>query len=360
MIINFSELKNDYDIVIIGAGVTGLALSRFLYTQNKKILIVEAGKFKFDKKTNKDSYATVKNFGNWPVQNYASYHSRVRMFGGNANVWGGWCMELDDYDYNQNIVWNFLREDLKLHYSNAYRILNINPKSIHKNQLNLKSVDPYVINVSRGNYINDSKKYIENTKDIDLLVQTKVTKLNFNKNVVTSIDLKNLSDETACVEMKKLVISTGGIEATKILLNSIPSELENSNLGEYFMEHPQLQVGRVIISDSSINKFIEQFSPPTAKHLFDDKLNVQIDKYFSGFKSTDLNVRNYFVLRTSDVYQSKALYRLRHMILTRSFNSVGRIKIQDLIELISDILNMFSKKIKILLQKINHIQLFYI
>ena len=62
MIINFSELKNDYDIVIIGAGVTGLALSRFLYTQNKKILIVEAGKFKFDKKTNKDSYATVKNF----------------------------------------------------------------------------------------------------------------------------------------------------------------------------------------------------------------------------------------------------------------------------------------------------------
>ena len=61
------------------------------------------------------------------------------MFGGNANVWGGWCMELDDYDYNQNIVWNFLREDLKLHYSNAYRIfLNINPKSIHKNQLNLK------------------------------------------------------------------------------------------------------------------------------------------------------------------------------------------------------------------------------
>ena len=36
------------------------------------------------------------------------------------------------------------------------------------------------------------------------------------------------------------------------------------------MEHPQLQVGRVTISNSSINKFIQTNSPPTAKHLFDD------------------------------------------------------------------------------------------
>ena len=109
MIINKSEIKKDYDIVIVGAGITGLALGRLLDSEKYKVLIIEAGDFKFNKKANKNSYAKVNNIGNWPVQNYASYHSRVRMFGGNANVWGGWCMELDEYDYNQNMVLESLK-----------------------------------------------------------------------------------------------------------------------------------------------------------------------------------------------------------------------------------------------------------
>ena len=60
------------------------------------------------------------------------------MFGGNANVWGGWCMELDEYDYNQNVMWGTLKNDLKLHYKKAYEILNINPKGITREELNLK------------------------------------------------------------------------------------------------------------------------------------------------------------------------------------------------------------------------------
>ena len=74
-------------------------------------------------------------------------------------------------------------------------------------------------------------------------------------------------------------------------------------------------------------------------------VNIQKDKYFSGFKSTNPNIRNYFVLRTSDVYQSKTLYRLRHIILTRTLSSAGKIKAKDIVELISDLINMFIKKI---------------
>ena len=111
------------------------------------------------------------------------------------------------------------------------------------------------------------------------------------------------------------------------------------------MEHPQIQVGRVKIKDKDINKFIKKYSPPTAKHLFDDKLNKQEDKYFSGFKSINSDIRNYFVLRTSDVYQSKALYRLRHIILTQSLKSTGNIKVSDLYELARDLIDMFMKKI---------------
>ena len=126
------------------------------------------------------------------------------------------------------------------------------------------------------------------------------------------------------------------------------------------MEHPQIQVGRVKIKNSEINKFIKNFAPPTARHLFDDKLNIKKDKSFSGFKSTNQEVRNYFVLRSSDVYQSKGLYRLRHIILTKSISSTGKITINDTANLILDIFNLIFKKFLSFFLYITRTRLFYI
>ena len=350
MIINKSQLRDNYDVVIIGAGIAGLALSRFL-NLNKNILLVESGDFKFNKSINESSFAKSKNIGNWPTENYASYYSRVRMFGGNANVWGGWCMELDEYDYSHNTIWNMLKKDLEIHYKRAYEILNINPQEIDSNELNMKRIKPYSINITRGNYIKESKEYLEKSLNIDVLIQTELTKINFNEKKVHSIYLEDHDKDKFEIKLNKLIISTGGIETTKLLLSSLPPSLINLNLGKYFMEHPQIQVGRVFIKNSLVNNFLKKYSPPTAKHLFDDRLDVKQPKYFSGFKSTDQNVRNYFVLRTSNVYQSKALYRLRHIILTRNLNSVGHIKFKDLINLVIDVSDMFLVKIKSLLVK---------
>jgi len=112
------------------------------------------------------------------------------------------------------------------------------------------------------------------------------------------------------------------------------------------MEHLQIQVGRVSIKNPLINKFIKTYSPPTVKHLFDDKLEEMESKYFSGFQPTNQEVRNYFVLRNSNVYQSRSLYRLRHIILTRNLTSTGSIKIKDLLSLVIDVLDMFVIKFK--------------
>ncbi len=351
MIIEKPQLKEKYDIIIIGAGITGLALSRFLNQNDKKILIVESGDLKFNKTINKDSYAVAKNLGNWPTENYASYYSRVRMLGGNANVWGGWCMELDEYDYKHSNEWNLIKNDLQYHYKKAYEMLNIDPKSILKDELNIKSVSPYVINITRGNFINESKEYLEKSINIDLIIKTKLTKLNFEKNKISSLNLETQIGESINIKLNSLVISAGGIETTKILIKHLPENIQNLNIGRHFMEHPQIQVGRVVIKEPSINHFIKKYSPPTAKHLFDDKLDIMDAKYFSGFQSTNNDVRNYFVLRTSNVYQSKALYRLRHIILTKNLNSVGKIHIKDILELIFDVFDMFLKKIISLLAK---------
>ena len=345
MIIKLEELRSKYDIVIVGAGVAGLGLSRLLNTENKKVLIVESGNLKFNYKINKHSFAISKNLGNWPSENYASFYSRLRMFGGNSNVWGGWCMELDEFDYSQNKIWGDIKKDLKPHYKKAYKLLNIKPKYISRSELRLNSVQPYTVNISRGNFKKESKDSIESNKNVDLIFNTHLNGINFESNIIKSINIVSNSKEFKTISLQKLVISTGGIESAKILQKQIPDSLKNNNVGKYFMEHPQLQVGRVKIKDKDINTFIKKYSPPTAKHLFDDKLNKQEDKYFSGFKSTNSDIRNYFVLRTSDVYQSKALYRLRHIILTQSLKSTGKIKLSDLYELARDLVDMIMKKI---------------
>jgi len=346
MIINESRLREHYDIVIIGAGIAGLALSRLLKLKEKKVLLVESGDFKFNKEINQYSYAKVKNLGNWPSENYASYHSRVRMFGGNANVWGGWCMELDEHDYTQNITWNILKADLKIHYKKAYELLNIIPQNIDPDELNMKSIKPYPINIQRGNYIKHSREYLEKVENIDVLIKTKLINMNLDENKIYSIILENLDGNTNEVKLKKLILAAGGIETTRMLMNYLPYENLNHNLGKYFMEHLQIQVGRVSIKNPLINKFIKTYSPPTVKHLFDDKLEEMESKYFSGFQPTNQEVRNYFVLRNSNVYQSRSLYRLRHIILTRNLTSTGSIKIKDLLSLVIDVLDMFVIKFK--------------
>ena len=139
MISDLENLHDRYDIVI-AAGIAGLGLSRLLNTTNSRILIFDSGDLKFNKKINQKSYAESKNLGNWPSRNYASHFSRIRMYGGNSNVWGGWCMELDEYDYLNNNVWGYLKKELIKHYPNAYKLLNINPKEISSKELNLSSV----------------------------------------------------------------------------------------------------------------------------------------------------------------------------------------------------------------------------
>ena len=74
----------------------------------------------------------------------------MQMSGG-AGVWSLMNMTL------YNTIWNTLKKDLEIHYKRAYEILNINPQEIDSNELNMKSIKPYSINISRGNYIKNLK-----------------------------------------------------------------------------------------------------------------------------------------------------------------------------------------------------------
>ncbi len=347
MFVDSKNIKNDYEIVIIGGGISGLSLARKLEEiGEKKVLIVESGNKKFDPKINSRSYGTSNNLGNWPVKNYSSYYSRLRLFGGNAHIWGGWCMELDEYDYENNKVWAYYKQDLKNEYKNAYKLLNIEQPKINIHNFRNPNLSPYYINIAQGNFIKESEQILLTSKNIDILINAELKKINFKENKISSIEIQTNATSLKKIYVKNLVLSAGGLENTKILLQTLPKELSNENLGKFFMEHPQILVGRLETTNKQFINFLKKFSPPTVKHLFNDKLELDSKKYFSGFINQNSSARGYFVLRSTNVYQSKSLYRLRHIILTRSFSSIGVIKLNDIFLLIRDIFHMFYKKIQ--------------
>lgn len=343
MEISFQKIKNSYDIVIIGAGISGITLAKNI-TKNKNILLVEAGGRKYSRKQHKNSFSISKNLGNWPVTNYASYFSRLRLFGGNSIVWGGWCMQLDDYDFENNEIWKLLKENLILKYKAAEKSLKINQRKIIDNDFKFEEIKPYIINISEGSFSKLSFKDLKDEENIDVVLNTQLKNILFKDSYVSSILLKDDFNNVKEINMSELVIAAGGIESTKILMKELPDKLKPKSLGKYFMEHPQLQIGRLKTSNKQFINFIENNSPPTIKHLFDDKKKKTKKKYFSGYK-TNSTSRNYFVLRSSNVYQSKTLYRLRQIVLTKSLLSTGKIKIADLLFLTVDVLDMFRKKL---------------
>lgn len=352
MFIDSSNLKNKYEVVIIGGGISGLSLVRRLSEiYDKSILLVEAGDMKYSSKTNKKSYGISKRLGNWPVKNYSSFYSRLRVFGGNAHIWGGWCMELDEYDYENNDIWKYHKKELQEEYKTAYKILNINPRIIDVKNSETEGLSPYTINISQGNFIKESINELQKSTQIDVILNTELSKINFKNDKVKSIELNNKFTPPLIVDLNKLVLSSGGLENTKILLRDLPNQYQSDNLGRFFMEHPQVKIGRLVTKNKKFNNFLSDFSPPTVKHLFDDKLDLDSKKYFSAFVNTNSNSRGYFVLRSSNVYQSKSLYRLRHIILTRSFASIGPIRFADLFFLTRDIIYMIFKKVINLISK---------
>ena len=84
----------DTDLCIIGAGAAGITLGlAFAGHPDVRVCLVESGGFEFD--------AAVQELyrGDTLGTPYEAYDTRMRMFGGSTNHWGGWCRPLEAMDF---------------------------------------------------------------------------------------------------------------------------------------------------------------------------------------------------------------------------------------------------------------------
>lgn len=119
------------DLCIVGAGAAGVTLTHSLRDAPFSIALLESGGTQSEEATQALYAGTY--MGNVPKVD-ASYlrASRIRMYGGSTNLWGGYCRPLEPLDFETrpwvpDSGWPISRSDLDPYYRAASVELGIEP-----------------------------------------------------------------------------------------------------------------------------------------------------------------------------------------------------------------------------------------
>ena len=122
-----APLERSFDACVIGAGPAGITLARRLAAQGFSVALMEAGGLEYSDQSQEIYQGEVTGLDYYPLD-----VARLRYFGGTSNHWGGWCRELDPYDFTPHPFarlsgWPIAKSDLDPYQAEADAILDLPP-----------------------------------------------------------------------------------------------------------------------------------------------------------------------------------------------------------------------------------------
>jgi choline dehydrogenase-like flavoprotein len=246
------------DLCIVGAGAAGITLAMQFANLGTKVLLLEAGGMGFEP----DSQALydAENVG---LARRPMIRSRLRMFGGTTNHWGGRCSPLDSIDFRErswvpHSGWPISRADLDPYYARAIPVCDLAPLPDDENSLRerLDIPDPqfdarklrlrHWMLSPPTRFGNKYAAALTASKNITVLLHANVTNLQTNaaSSHLEHIDARTLTGNRARLRAKRFVLCCGGIENARLLLMS--NGIQNVGIGNrkdlvgrFFQEHPR-------------------------------------------------------------------------------------------------------------------------
>ncbi len=247
------------DLAIIGGGVAGITLARTLAGSGISVCVVEAGGLEPDPEV--QSLYEGENTG----IDYSPSATRLRLFGGSSNHWGGYCRPLDAIDFEQRdwvpfSGWPFAIDELIPYYEPAAEIVEVAPgrfddrkywqrvtgeklPGLATGRMRLQFVQ-FSSPTRFGSRYGDELKAAANTR---ILLNANVTRISASDDArgVKRLAIRTLNGLTHSVKARYYVLAAGGLENARILLlsnNVIQAGLGNQNdlVGRFFMEHPHM------------------------------------------------------------------------------------------------------------------------
>lgn len=244
------------DVCIVGAGAAGITLAMEFANTSTRVLLLEGGGETFEPES--QSLYDAENVG---IARRPMVRSRLKMFGGTTNHWGGRCSPLDAIDFEARSWvpgsgWPITRADLDPFYARAIPVCDLEPPPASEIELRRRldiadpMLDPQKLRLHYWMLSPPTRfgaKYREalrNSKNITVVLHANVSNLQTNATGthLEYIEARTLEGKKAQVRARRFAVCCGGIENARLLLMSStvhPGGVGNSNdlVGRYFQEH---------------------------------------------------------------------------------------------------------------------------
>lgn len=243
---NFTQSTIDCDIAIIGAGPAGIILAELFKNTRYQVCVLESGGFDADALTQQLAEGSMEAPAPAVEKDYISLHS-VRHFGGTGSIWGGYCRQMDEVDFEQRDLpfahrWPISKADLLDYYPWHALEGKYDTHNLDNTALQAKYYERVV-------YPFDAlfRNYFAQDKNIHIITHATVTDLiQHNSNSLAHINVVNGQQHSFQVKAKVYVLACGGIGNVKLLLNANGVEKNgvgntHDQVGRHFMEHPHFQ-----------------------------------------------------------------------------------------------------------------------
>lgn len=256
----------EYDLCIIGSGPAGISIAREFSNTNTRVVVLESGGLWFEEDIN--DLNTLTATGHY----YPEKGTRLRMFGGTANHWGGHCAPMtpssfEKRDWIAYSGWPFGIGELNPYYARAHDIIEIGPydyrcePTAERLGMKLLPFDPNIVQTQMSRYHSQNfgpryAKELDKAEDVSVFLYATVTSINLDehKRFVSDVEVRTLAGNRFDVRAKIFVLATGGIENARILLLSnrdMAHGLGNQNdlVGRFFMDHIAYESGFIVPFD---------------------------------------------------------------------------------------------------------------
>lgn len=252
------------DLCIIGAGAAGIAIARSFIGTPLSVCLIEGGGLAGEEKSQALYEGT--SIGNPPFDPGVS---RMRVFGGSCNLWGGGCITLSKHDLAErhwvpHSGWPLSYEELEPYYARALAYCQIDAHDFaHGSFVGPLprapipfDADKLVNQISARSPIFFGAAYraeLEKADNIKVLLHANLMELEATPDgtSVRRARIAALSGHAGSVTARHYVLASGGIENARLLLLSdsvVPQGLGNTHdlVGRFFMDHPSGSLGRVV------------------------------------------------------------------------------------------------------------------
>jgi choline dehydrogenase-like flavoprotein len=248
------------DVCVMGGGVAGITVALRLATKGYRVALIEAGPAA--PSTASQEFYKGENVG---TENLRVDETRLRALGGSSNHWGGWCRELDAYDFNRTDLsgrgWPISSSDLAPYLDQAAAILGVSSATgadlpLASSDENLQTIQMYFA-VPPTRFGERYGAALSATPNVGVFLNAAVTSAERDADTgrIAAVTARSLAGGSLTCRARFFVLAFGTVENIRTLLlwNRLNGGLisPSDDLGRYYMQHLHQALGEFATIDGA-------------------------------------------------------------------------------------------------------------